>query len=55
MLMIIILGYIELFLNYIIILIYFEILFLIKCWGWDEKKKWKEGEGEVLGRCFGVG
>lgn len=45
----------ELFLNYIIISIHFEILFLTKCWGQDEKNKWKEEEGEALGRRFGVG
>lgn len=48
-------GYTELFLNYTIISIHFEILFLTKCWGRDEKNKWKGGEGEALGRRFGVG
>lgn len=48
-------GYTELFLNYTIISIHFEILFLTKCWGQDEKNKWKGGEGEALGRRFGVG
>lgn len=48
-------GYTELFLNHTIISIHFEILFLTKCWGKDEKNKWKGGEGEALGRRFGVG
>lgn len=40
---------------YTIISIHFEILFLTKCWGRDEKNRWKGGEGEALGRRFGVG